>query len=250
MKNLTTYRASLDKIFHGDCLAVLRTLPDNYVDLVVTDPPYQIDCMKAGGNNELTKKFNRMDAELSELNILDGFDNVAVVAELMRICKNINMYFFCNKAQLPMYFDIIKQYEASFDLIKWVKTNPVPAYNNKYMSDTEYCVQIRKNAYCQPANYKDASTLYHAPINMADKKQYEHPTIKPMPLIEKLIKTSSKPGQIILDPFMGSGTTCVAAKKLGRQYIGIELVKKYFDIASKRIDKQQTITEGLGAYFG
>ena len=238
----------MDKIYNGDCLEVLKTLPDDLVDLVLTDPPYEMQ-MSPGSNNDFTKSFSNTEIELEELDIINGFDE-RVIVELIRVCKNINMYFWCNKAQLPMYFDVIKKYNCSFDIIKWVKTNPVPAYNNKYMSDTEYCVLIRRGAYCNPSNYEDASTLYKAPINVLDKKLYDHPTIKPLPIIERLIRNSTKPDQIVLDPFMGSGTTCVAAKKLGRQYIGIELNTKYFDIAKHRIQKQDKNNKGLGDYFG
>ena len=135
----------MDKIFNGDCLEVLKTLPDDLVDLVLTDPPYEMN-MKTSASSELNKRFNNVEFELQDLDIIHGF-NEEILAELVRVCKNINMYFWCNKAQLPMYFKLIEQYNCSFDIIKWVKTNPGPAYNNKYMSDTEYCVLIRGGAY-------------------------------------------------------------------------------------------------------
>ena len=86
-----------------------------------------------------------------------------------------------------------------------------------------------------PESYEDGSTLYQAPINAKDKKLYGHPTIKPLDIIEKLIRNSSDVGQVILDPFMGSGTTGVAAANLKRKFIGIELSNKYFRVARKRL---------------
>ena len=84
--------------------------------------------------------------------------------------------------------------------------------------------------------YENAKTYYVAPLNQKDKKLYKHPTIKPLELLEKFIKNSSHAGDIILDPFMGSGTTGVACKKLNRDFIGIEIDKDYFEIAKNRIE--------------
>ena len=71
---------------------------------------------------------------------------------------------------------------------------------------------------------------------MSDKDKYNHPTIKPLNIIENLIINSSQPNDIVLDTFVGSGTTCVASKNLGRKYIGIELNDKFYDIANKRLN--------------
>lgn len=72
--------------------------------------------------------------------------------------------------------------------------------------------------------------------NVADKKLWNHPTIKPLDFTEKIIRNSSRKGETVLDPFMGSGTTGVACKKLERNFVGIELSKEYFEIAEKRIE--------------
>jgi site-specific DNA-methyltransferase (adenine-specific) len=219
----------------GDCLERLREIPDNTVDLVAADPPYDIKNTKPGGNSKLAKSMKGMNDEIRNAGIVSGFD-ARILDELVRVNKGINMYFFCNKAQLPMYFDyFVTGLGCPFDLIKWVKTNAMPTYNNKYLSDTEYCFYARKRGYCNPENYTDASTLYHAPMNTKDKKVYGHPTIKPLELVERLIRNSSKSGQIVLDPFMGSGTTGEAAKRNGRAFIGIEKDIVYYGTACGRI---------------
>ena len=221
-------------IHHGDCLDWLPLIPDDSVDLVVMDPPYDIKNTKAGGNSPFAKSIQKMNDELAEGNLSKGF-NPAVLPELVRVCKGINLYAFCNKAQLPLYFDFfVNRLGCNFDLIKWVKTNASPTWHNKYLSDTEYCFYARKRGYCQPENYEDASTLYHAPMNTKDKRLYDHATIKPLPLIKKLIRNSSKPGAVVLDPYMGSGTTGEAAIRLERGFIGIELLRKHYDTADAR----------------
>ena len=87
-----------------------------------------------------------------------------------------------------------------------------------------------------PKNYEAAKTVYYQPINIKDKTLYEHPTIKPLNIIENLIENSSKENEIILDPFMGSGTTGVACRLHNRNFIGFELDKHYFEIAESRIN--------------
>ena len=112
----------------------------------------------------------------------------------------------------------------------------MPTYSNKYLSDTEYLLYFRKGkGKCFPQSYDDAKTYYIAPKNQSDKKIYGHPTIKPLDITEKIIRNSSREGQVILDPFMGSGTTGVACVNTGRSFIGIELDKRYFDTAKARI---------------
>ena len=150
--------------------------------------------------------------------------------------KRINCYIWCNKAQIPEYLNyFVRELDCSFDIIIWWKTNPPPTFHNKYLSDKEYCLYFRKGGYCQPTSYETAKTVYYQPLNTLDKKEYPHPTIKPLNIIRNLIANSSKPGDIILDPFMGSGTTAVACMELGRKYIGFEINQAYFDVAQKRI---------------
>ena len=126
--------------------------------------------------------------------------------------------------------------KCKFDIICWHKTNALPTYSNKYLSDTEYCLHFKKGASVHPESYEDAKTYYIAPINHKDKKEYNHPTIKPLDLIEKFVRNSTKKDDLILDPFMGSGTTGVACKKSNRDFIGIEFNKEYYNIAKERIE--------------
>ena len=89
--------------------------------------------------------------------------------------------------------------------------------------------------YCQPNDYESARTVFFQPLNSKDKSIWGHPTIKPMNIIQTLIRNSSHEGDIILDCFMGSGTTAVAALREKRHYLGFELDKKYFDLTNERI---------------
>ena len=224
---------------NDDCLTVLKMLPSNSIDLVITDPPYEVGTVGGGSINKVKHMVNSMQS-LTKAGIDKGYDIVEVGKELVRVMKNINLYIWCNKVQIPDYFNFyVNQLGCKFDILCWHKTNPLPAYHNKYLSDTEYCLYFRKGGYCNPAEtdkaYENAKTYYVAPLNAKDKKLWKHPTIKPLDFIEKLVKNSSKVGDVVLDCFMGSGTTGVACKNLERDFIGIEINPEYFEIAKQRI---------------
>lgn len=231
-----------DKIYCMDCLEGLKRLPDSCVDLIVTDPPYLIKDTHAGGHSRLAKTIQPVNDLLRE-NALDSGMNPLILPELVRVMKRINCYIWCNKAQIPDYLDFfVGNLSCSFDIIIWHKTNPPPTFHNKYLSDKEYCLYFRKGGYCQPVSYENAKTVYFQPTNYYDKKNYPHPTIKPLNIIKNLIENSSRPGDLVLDPFLGSGTTAVACMELGRKYLGYEINRKYFEIANKRIQDTQKIS--------
>lgn len=226
----------VNKIYNEDCLVGLKKIPDNSVDLVLIDPPYDISISGGKkGTGKLAKNILDLEKQLIDNDLVSSFD-VKVLDELIRVMKDINIYIWCNARQIPMYIKYFNlQLKCKLEIIVWSKTNPMPLYNNKYMNDKEYCLYFRKNGYCCPKNYEDAKTVYLSTINVKDKQLYEHPTIKPLPLIRKLIRNSSKEDDIVLDCFLGSGTTAVACILENRNYIGFEINKKYFDIANKRI---------------
>ena len=121
-------------------------------------------------------------------------------------------------------------------MLIWQKTNPLPVINNHYLIDKEYIVFVRdKGLPFKAKSYDKAKTVFQFPLNYRDKRKWDHPTIKPLPIIERLIENSSKEGDIVLDPFMGSGTTAVAARNLGRHYIGYETNPDYCKVAEKRL---------------
>ena len=124
----------------------------------------------------------------------------------------------------------------------WHKTNPVPACKNKYLSDTEYVFFARSKGVPVYGEYKTKKTYYVTPLNTKEKKLYNHPTIKPQMILENLIVNSSKENDVILDPFMGSGSTGVACVNTNRNFIGMELDEDYFKIAKERIKKADRST--------
>lgn len=225
-------------LYKGDCLDVMDKMIEDEVkvDLVITDPPYDIQNTTAGGSSELAKSFQGVNDELvnNKLNFNQG---IAFCERLVKLQDKGNIYIWCNKKQIMQYLDFfVTKHKFNYDIIIWKKTNAVPTFYNKYLTDKEYCLYFRKGGKCMPVNYESATTVYNQPLNVKDKKQYKHPTIKPLNIIENLVSNSSKEGQLVLDCFMGSGTTGVACKNLNRNFIGIEIDENYFNIAKNRIN--------------
>lgn len=131
-------------LYQGDCLEYFSQVPTGSVDLIVTDPPYQIDNTKAGGKSRLCKRIQSAQDELTGSNLTEGFDK-RILDEMLRVCKAPNLYIWCNGKQIPMYLDyFVKEHGCTFDILIWAKTNAVPAFNNKYLTDKEYCLYFRR----------------------------------------------------------------------------------------------------------
>lgn len=217
-------------IFNGDCFDLLKKLKDNSVDLIITDPPYEFS--QHGGGGAFGSKKREYHNELENSNIVDGFD-YGLLNEFIRVMKKVNLYIWCNKEQLLTYMKFFEGYNV--DLLSWHKTNPVPTCNNKYLSDTEYLLFFREKGVKVYGSYNTKKKYYVTPTNKADKDKYNHPTVKPIEIINNLVINSSQENDVILDPFMGSGTTCVSALLNNRKFIGMEIDENYFNIARERL---------------
>lgn len=221
-----------DTIYNMDCLEGLKEIPEGSIDLIVTDPPYDINCLSGGGAFGSDKRGYYGNLK----SISEGISN-DILDTLMPKMKAINCYFWCNKNQIRQLVDYFDDRGCSVDLLTWHKTNPVPTCNNKYLSDTEYLIFAREKGVRLYGSYETKRKWYVSELNVKDKERYGHPTIKPLNIIKNLIINSSEGGGTVLDPFIGSGTTAVAAKLLGRHYIGFEIDPEYYDIACKRIEE-------------
>lgn len=178
---------------------------------------------------------NDVDNNNNRRFISEGISN-EILKEFVRVMKKGNIYIFCNKNQLRQYFDFFDDLGWNLDLLVWNKTNCIPTINNTYLANLEYCVFARESGVPLYGSYETKSKCYTSSCNKKDKDLYLHPTIKPLPFIKNLIINSSPDGGIVLDPFMGSGTTAVACKELNRQYIGFELNPKFYEIANDRLN--------------
>lgn len=219
----------------GDCYDLIKKIPDKSVDLIITDPPY----LKKGngynvGGGAFGSTHRQYHGELDKDNLLNGLDN-KLLEEFLRVMKKCNIYIWCNKSQIRQYLDFFEPKGYNMELLTWHKTNPVPTCNNKYLSDTEYILFFRENGVKIYGSYATKRKWYVTATNKEDKKLFHHPTIKPLNIIENLITNSSQEGDVVLDTFIGSGTTAVACVNLNRKYIGFELDQDNFNVAEERI---------------
>ncbi|MGI6608058.1 MAG: DNA-methyltransferase [Erysipelotrichaceae bacterium] len=225
----------LNKIHPDDCHELIKQIPDKSVDLVYIDLPYLFE--NAGtGTSGLAQRIKKLDNQLNKNHLTNGID-YNIFDEPQRVMKNTYIYIWCNKEQLK---DIINYWcnipDVNMNVLVWRKTNPVPSTNGNWLPDVEYCLVFKgKGTRKYNPGYSHKSKFYVSPVNKEDKKKYKHPTIKPLPFVKNHLLHSTNEGDIILDCYCGSGTTCVAAKELNRQFIGIEINKEYWKIANGRI---------------
>ena len=226
-----------NNIYLGDSYELIKKIPDKSIDLIYTDIPYLIE---QGGcsDSAMSKRFKNMrDVQLK--GITDGID-YSIFGEFIRITKYIYMYIWCSKEQIldiMNYFANIPNRKVRCNILVWCKTNPSPMTNGMLLPDIEYCLLFKEEG--SPRfndGYHLKSRWYITPLNKNDKDEFGHPTIKPLELVKRHIEHSTQPNDIVFDPFLGSGTTAVACKELGRQYIGFELREDYFKIAVDRLN--------------
>ena len=134
------------------------------------------------------------------------------------------------------YFMNLKDNEIYFEPLVWKKTNPIPATNNTWLPDLEYAFHFREKGVKLNDGYEIKSKGYVSPLNKKDKDLYDHPTIKPLEFVKNHILHITQENDIVLDPFLGSGTTAVACRETKRQFIGFEIDKSYYDIAQDRLN--------------
>ena len=227
----------VNHIYNEDCIKGIKKIPDDYIDLVIIDPPYLINNHSTKISNEISIEINKYNKELYKAKLTNGYD-IKILDELLRVMKKVNIYIFCNGEQIPFYIKyFVLERKCKMDILIWNKTNAMPLFNNKYLTDKEYCLYFRIGGFCNPSNYEDANTVFYYPINSRDKKKWKHPTIKPEAIIRKLIRNSSKENDIVLDCFIGSGTTAVCCIKENRNYIGFEINKQFYKTCLERIEE-------------
>ena len=213
----------------GDCLEVMKQIPDKSVDLVLTDPPYNI----ARENNFST--MGRAGIDFGEWD--KGFDLFSYIDQVSRVLKKDGSFVVFNDwrnlGSIADYAE--KQGFETKDMIRLEKSNPMPRNRDRrYITDYECAIWFVKEKAKWTFNRQDDK--YQRPKFVACIESGLHPTQKNLSLMENLVKIHSNENNVVLDPFMGSGTTGLACKNLNRHFIGIEQDANYFEIAKGRIN--------------
>ena len=220
-------------LMQGNCLELMKNnISDNSIDLIVTDPPYKT--ITGGDSNG--KSSIRPKGMLKGNRKLFRYQNIEIsdwMPELYRVLKdNSHCYIFTNSLNMQeMLNEATSVGFKLHNILVWVKNNCIPS--QFYMKNCEYVLFLRKGRAKGINNIGDSKTV-HQFNNIIGNKN--HPTEKPVNLLEFYIKNSSQEKDIVLDPFMGSGSTGVACVNTNRKFIGIELDSDYFTIAKQRIE--------------
>lgn len=236
----------LDKIIHGDCLQVMRALPEKCVDVVITSPPYNL--LNSTGNG---LKKNTRTGKWKNAAIKNGYeeyeDNLPYdeyifwqrecVAEMCRIIKDDGAIFYNNKNRVQNGLledrgEILKGFPLR-QIIIWKRSGAINFNPGYFLPTTEQIYLLCNKSFRLAKGANKNTDVWEVKQEMKNP----HPAPFPEELIDKIV--SSTTGQIILDPFAGSGTTAVSAKKFGRNFILIEKSLKYCELARKRIDGEE-----------
>lgn len=228
------------RLYQGNCVDILKEMPDASIDLVLTDPPYDND-NHGGGRTELAQRQLVKDLHIDFMS--NSFDCKSILPELVRVCRIPNIIMFCSNKQVSTIMGFFERIGLSVTLLIWQKTNPIPLCNGKYISDLEYIVYAHgKGAtFNNDCPFEWKKKLYSSPV--VPKENRLHPAQKPIALLKRYIQLHANENEVVFDPFMGSGSTGVAAKALERNFVGIELDENYFRIAKERIESDEVLSE-------
>ncbi len=242
------------KIYQGDCLDVLAAIPAEKVDLIFADPPYFLS------NDGITCHAGRM------VSVNKGAwdksrgpeENHKFILNWLAACQRVlkpNGSIWVSGTSHVIHSVGFAMQQLGFKLlndISWVKPNPPPNLSCRYFTHaTETIIWAAKNKKSrhtfnyklmrQHAGGKQMKSVWQVPPPQAGEKRFgKHPTQKPLALLERILLAASDPRALVLDPFMGSGTTAVACLRAGRKFVGIEMDQKWIDVAIKRIDEERT----------
>jgi len=210
------YQDDAVTIYYGDNREIVPTL--GRFDLLLTDPPYDVHAGKGGGC------FGNRDHLVNTGGFTDGGVDFGFLAGVP------NWFCFCSRLQLPALLGVA-QASPRWNLLTWCKPNPVPTCNNKYLPDVEFVV----HGFTSGRLFGDMAVKSCFMLHPCGNKETPHPNEKPLALVGKLVTLGTQPGETILDPFAGSGTTGRAAKDLGRKAVLIEREERYCEIAARRM---------------
>lgn len=227
------------ELFHGDACTIIKELKKNNITVnhIITDPPYNI----SQDNHFDTMNNPRQGVDFGEWD--KCFDLYTWIGDYVDILdKNGSMIIFCSYRYIS---HIIDKLESSGMVVKdvliWKKTNPMPRnIERRYVQDTEFAIwAVKKNAkwVFNKSKTKPYLRSCYETCTVAGKERTNHPTQKSLKLMSDIILVHTNEKDIILDPFMGSGTTGIAALTHNRRFVGIELSKDYFDVAINRFEQ-------------
>jgi len=244
---LEQFKTKLNKIYCCECLKGMQAIPDKSVDLIITDPPYGINYSSFRTHSKKLENDNQLNWVSDFFSILSD-----------KVKKDTHLYVFVDPEMMPNFCFSIRKYWKVRNFLTIPRAVKGNGGDRIFQQQFEFCIfatkgkgkkfnqtQILKpsRGYIKDKRYSAKEWLYRLPDNWYWTKASEHnlnrlhPTQKSVECIKYMIQLSSNKNDIILDPFMGSGTTAVACKNLGRNFIGFEISQEYVNIANKRLSR-------------
>ena len=220
----------MTELYHGCAEDILPTI--KRADAIIIDPPYELSDAPPG-KSHYGMSLRKFEGQ-AYADITNGFD-LSIFLELERICQPFNMFCFCSNKQISKIMQHHEEKGRIVNLLVWHKINAAPFANGVWRGDIEYIIHARDNGAVFQGNAEEKRKVSSYPI----VQDSEHPTVKPLQLIQKFVQICTTEGQTVLDCYMGSGTTGIACVKTGRNFIGIEKEEKYFNLARQRITDTQ-----------
>jgi len=240
------------KLFHGDCLEILPQLPYSSIDMIFADPPYFLS------NGGITCHAGRMvSVNKGKWDVSQGIEenhkfNLAWLSQCQQVLSKNGVIWVSGTAHIIFSVGFAMQ-QLGFKILNdviWFKPNASPNLSCRYFThSTETVIWAAKNKRSrhtfnyelmkQLSNGKQMRNLWEiSPPQPKEKNHGKHPTQKPLKLLERIILASTNEGDLVLDPFNGSGTTAIAAIKLNRKYLGIEISKEFLDLTVQRLEDE------------
>ena len=228
-----------NRIYQKDALDGLRQLDDESVDLVVTDPPYNI-----ASKNRKTIRHGKLMSTMEAWGAWDclhPFDHELLMLQVISQCYRVlkpggTFYLFTSEEDNGYYIRKAKERGFIFRIqLAIAKTTQLPSiFKNSWRSAYQLCLCVSKGK-AKTFNFLSQHEMVNLYSYSIHHKQTTHPTEKPLEFIKRLVSVSSNESDVVLDPFMGSGTTAVACQELGRRYIGFERNPEYVKMAQNRL---------------
>ena len=232
-------------LYNNDCVETMRTLAEDSINLILTDPPYNLGNFMISRDTNLKKMRDNFfgtagwdNLEYDEwVSAMDAFFEQA--ARIIK--KGGTMVVFMAAIKVETTIRLAEKHGFYYKTTGiWHKTNPMPRNMNlHFVNSTETWVYFTYKS--RTGTFNNNGAVLHDFIETSvtpssERKYGKHPTQKPEALINHLVSVLSSENDVVLDPFMGSGTTGVVCKRLNRDFVGIELNKEYFEIAKERIE--------------
>ena len=242
----------INTIFNESCIDTMKRIPNDFVDVVITSPPYNMNLRIRNGeycSRQIVKEISTKYEDFSDnLPIEDFYEfHSTVLKELLRISNLVFYNIQIVTGSKRAFFKMIGEFSENLkDIIIWDKRYAQPAIGEQVMNRRSELILVFEKDYPISRQFRSATfkrgTLDDVWVIDRERSNVEgHGATFPQKLIFTILENFSKEGDVVYDPFMGTGTTAAVAKKIGRKYIGSEISKRYFDLCNELLSKEDSL---------